>query len=174
MEWFIAILLILEGPFIILCILCGVYGSKDPNRKHLDERQLAIQNLCLRVSFYTILVYYLIYCVVAIAEPDVIAFSGYVGIATGLILTAGVYITLSIMRGAYFTAHTNTKGVLITNIILMLAWLVMALLDIEDGFVSDGRLTFLCVEIEITLMYAVITAAVLISGKREKGDEDNK
>lgn len=167
--WFTFILIACISPLIIVC---AVVGAQDTSRGKFDERQLAAQGTCYKAAFFTMIGYYVVYFIGELGFPAFMGRLGGVGIFTGIIVSVGVLAVLCIIKEAYLPPKANKKSNIWLEGFMLFLFLLNFLIRLDEGFVSEGKLTMLVVYLEVAILYAGVLIAEVIKYTNDKKQDD--
>lgn len=175
-------MLVVGGIFAACCLGAGMIGWYD--RKHsahptydpeklgkYDERQLADQALAGKYALWAVLAYLLLWAIMegfglTLWEPSV-------GAVLGVVVGAGSFGAICILRDAYF--RPGDKEHMAQIVPLLIANLGIISINVNDGApYFDGRLTPATIGPLLLLLAAVLYAALIVRYIMEKRDAGAK
>lgn len=164
----VGIIIGLSGAVLIL-----IFTKKDKKLEaEYDEMQQMIRGRAYFVGFWTAIIYF-----VAVAFCDIIGvqFPAQDNVVAfiGIFISIFVIAVYCIWADAYFGMNEDRKAIYKAYIILGVSNLLFGIMNICSGdVVVDGMLTYRCLNLLCTIMFAVIGILIWVRRKKAAGEEE--
>lgn len=155
---------------LLIIVILKVSKNDGSMKCKYDERQAHVRGKGYKISFFTLVVYNLIYGSMGLVM-DKLFLDSWTAMVIGICLAGAVYVVYCIWYDAYFSLNENRGRLLFIFGIIGISNLILGSIKIISGeAVTDGVLNFQSSNFICGLLFIIIFIAILAKKIKTKSE----